>query len=199
MVRKSARLRLVDIDPEQLARDVGDQLASFVSHLAFKLAPRFMLHLQGPEEAPTDIGLTVQDLATYAIGRGGLDATVGEYCVSLIPLLGTPLDPSSGPLPLGLARWLEGETDTRNLDPESLADRVGLVITAALGREAIEGGHAVTAPQLAALASVSPDSVRRLVRTGEIKAPAANEIPAAEASRWLASRRPESPESSESN
>lgn len=93
----------------------------------------------------------------------------------------------SGPLPPILTRWLAGQVDADDLDPDSLEDRLALVITAALGREALDDGAPVSVGQLATLAGVSPDHVRLLGRRGEITVEG-GQVGAEEARRWLVGR-----------
>lgn len=182
-------LRLHQIDPADLGRACAEAVASHVGRLALPMSPGYTLDVRGPH-GDTGLALTVADLARYARGEGELEDAVESYAVELVPLLCSPLAQRSGALPPVLAGWLSGTVDVDGLDPDSLEDRLALVLTAALGREALAGGSPLTVAQLAALGGTSPDAVRRLVRDGELTA--TDERPmrvgATEARRWLAMR-----------
>jgi hypothetical protein len=186
MTRPPSTLRLIDIDPGALDRDLSAALAHHVARLALPLSPGLTVHVAGPH-GDTGIGLTAADLARYARGEGDLDDAVESYAVELVPLLASPLDPPSGPLPALLTAWLAGEVNVSDLDPSSLPDRLALVLTAALGREAVETGRPVTVAQLAALAGLDPNSVRRLARAGELDT-TDGAVSARDARRWLKAR-----------
>lgn len=183
-------LRLASIDPADLGRQCAEAVASHVGRLAVPMSPGYTLDVRGPH-GDTGLTFTVGDLARYARGEGELESVVEDYAVELVPLLCSPLAQRSGPLPPVLAGWLSGEVDVDDLSSDSLEDRLALVITAALGREALAGGSPLTVAQLAALGGTSPDAVRRLVRDGELVA-ASEERPmrvgAVDARRWLAMR-----------
>lgn len=186
MARPTATLRLADIQPDALSAAITEAMAHHVTRLAVPLSPGMTVHLDGPH-GDSGVGLSAADLARYARGEGGLDSTVEDYAVKLVPLLASPLAPVSGPLPPILTRWLAGQVDADDLDPDSLEDRLALVIMAALGREALEGGEPVSVGQLAVLSGVSPDHVRLLARRGEI-AVEGGRVSAEEARRWIAGR-----------
>lgn len=186
MAPPTTTLRLSDIAPDTLARDITAALAHHVSRLAAPLSPGLIVHVDGPH-GDAGIALTAADLARYARGEGGLDDIVESYAVELVPLLNNPLTPSTNPLPPVLTAWLAGEVNVSELDPDSIPDRLALVLTAALGREAVETGQPVTVAQLAALAGMDPNSVRRLARSGELPVDD-GEVPATDARRWLVAR-----------
>lgn len=183
-------LRLQQIDPADLGRQCAEAVAAHVGRLAVPMSPGYTVHVSGPN-GDTGLAFTVSDLARYARGEGELESVVEDYAVELMLLLCSPLASGTGAFPPVLAGWLSGEVDVDDLDPESLEDRLALVLTAALGREALAGGSPLTVAQLAALGGTSPDAVRRLVRDGELAA-ASEERPmrvgAADARRWLATR-----------
>ena len=179
-------LRLTAIDPTELGRAITAALAKHVARLAVPLSPGVTVHV-GAVAGDSTVGLAATDLARYARGEGRLDGPVQDYAVELVPLLAGPLaDP--GEIPPILRAWLDGEVNLSDLRADSLPDRLALVLTAALGREAMESGQPVTAAQLAALAGLDPNSLRRLARFGEIQTADHGAIPAAEARRWLAGR-----------
>ena len=175
---KSTSLRLASIDPDDLGRQCAEAVASHIGRLAVPLSPGYEVHF------------TVSDLARYARGEGGLESIVQDYAVELLPLLGSPLAAHTGALPAVVSAWLAGEVDVDDLAADSLEDQIALVITAALGREALDGGQPLTVAQLAVLGGTSPDVVRRLVREGELAAEGDRpmRVPAVDARRWLAAR-----------
>lgn len=178
-------LRLAAIDPDALGRDLAAAVAHYTSRLAVPLSPGYEIHV-GECHGDTTVGLTAADLARYARDGAPLDSTVEDYAVELVALLASPLD-DPGAIPATLTRWLSGDVDVRDFRADSIADRLALVITAALGRERIETGRAVTAAQLAVLGGVDPKSTRRLIQAGEIKA-RDGRVKATEARRWLSGR-----------
>lgn len=185
MARPTTTLRLSDIDPAALSADITGEMARHIARLAAPLSPGLTVHVDGPH-GDSGVGLSAADLARYARGEGGLDSTVEDYAVELVPLLSSPLATGSA-LPPVLTRWLAGQVDADDLDPDSLEDRLALVLTAALGREALDHRQPVSVGQLATLAGVSPDHVRLLGRRGEV-AVEGGQVSAEEARRWLAGR-----------
>lgn len=186
MARPTATLRLSDINPAALSAATTEAMAHHVARLAAPLSPGLTVHVDGPH-GDSGVGMSAADLARYARGEGGLDSTVEDYAIELVPLLASPLAPVTGPLPPVLTRWLSGQVDADDLDPSSLEDRLALVLTAALGREALDHRQPVSVGQLATLAGVSPDHVRLLGRRGEV-AIEGGQVGAEEARRWLAGR-----------
>lgn len=185
MARPTTTLRLSDIDPAALSAAITEAVAHHVGRLAVPLSPGLTVHVEGPH-GDSGVGLSAADLARYARGEGGLDSTVEDYAVELVPLLASPLA-TGGDLPLVLTRWLSGQVDADLLDPGSLEDRLALVLTAALGREALDHGQPVSVGQLAVLAGVSPDHVRHLARKGEVTVKD-GQVSAEDARRWLVGR-----------
>lgn len=182
-------LRLQQIDPADLGRQCAEAVAAHVGRLSLPLSPGYAVHVSGPN-GDTGLAFTVADLTRYARGEGELEDAVESYAVELMPLLCSPLASGTGAFPPVLAGWLSGEVDVDDLDPDSLEDRLALVITAALGREALGDGAALTVAQLAALGGTSPDVVRRLVRDGEMTATDERpmRVASVDARRWLANR-----------
>lgn len=205
MAPPTNKLRLSQIDPSQLARDVEDAIAHNLHRLAFVMAPRFEISIRDtervsptvaldPGEGPpppapsfTQIGQSVRDLALYARGLTGIDAPVQEYLITFLDALVPPLGDAQDAA--GLDGVLSGEDDVDLLAPDSVLDRLALVVCAALGRETIESGRAVRASWLAALAEVSSDHVRLLARRGELERDDDGEVLAKSASSWLAGRK----------
>lgn len=186
---KPTSLRLASIDPDDLGRQCAEAVASHIGRLALPLSPGYKVHVGGPN-GDTGLAFTVSDLARYARGEGALESVVEDYAVELLPLLGSPLAAHTGALPAVVSAWLAGEVDVDNLAADSLEDQIALIITAALGREALDGGQPLTVAQLAVLGGTSPDVVRRLVREGEVAAEGDRpmRVPATDARRWLAAR-----------
>lgn len=163
--RPTSRLRLRDLDPEALAREVTDAVLAHVLRLVDLTEP-------GRGSVPRldrDLSRSVRCLAAYARDGTPLDAPVGEYLVSMIPLYTSPM----------------GESEIADLssevDPET---PLGLVLVAAIARDRIATGveMVIHARELAVLAGLDVEHVRRLCRSGEIEQDAAG------ARRWLAAR-----------
>lgn len=204
MAPPSNKLRLSQIDPSQLARDVEDAIAHNLSRLAFVMSPRFEIVIRDtervsptvalepgeepPKPAPsfTQIGQSVRDLAVYARGLSGLDAPVQEYLITFLDVLTPPLGDAQDAA--GFDGVLSGDDDVDLLAPDSVLDRLALIVCAALGRETIEAGRPVRASWLAALAEVSSDHVRLLARRGELERDDDGEVLAKSARAWLDAR-----------
>lgn len=76
-----------------------------------------------------------------------------------------PTLPRVGDLPSAVG---EGTRDVDGLaDPEPTTP-LGLVISAALARETLEAGRAISAPQLAVLAGLDRDGILRLMAAGDM-------------------------------
>lgn len=169
-------LRLDGIDPTDLATATLHEAMSRVCNILTAIAPfgSFAILNNGK---PLDVsnvgssvaGLSVQMLASYAKTGAPLEegVSVEDHCVSLIPVAPDALDDA-------LATYPESE--------------LGLVISAALGRQAIKSGHRISTTRLAQLASLAPSRVRQLVTEGELKVDKSNEIAASVAERWLEAR-----------
>lgn len=186
---KPTSLRLSTIDPDDLGRQCAEAVAAHIGRLTLPLSPGYEVRVDGPN-GDTGLAFTVGDLARYARGEGALESVVEDYAVELLPLLGSPLAAHTGALPAVVSAWLAGDVDVDDLAADSLEDALALVITAALGREALDGGQPLTVAQLAVLGGTSPDVVRRLVREGEVAAEGDRpmRVPAVDARRWLAAR-----------
>lgn len=163
----TTRPRLSQVDPDALGQQTVAQMRDHLGRQAVAVG------LTVVEAGPADLAYTIADLARYARDGVALDAPVQEYLVSLIPLWSAPLGHAPSPLEI------EDEAD-----PD---EPLGLVIHAALAREAIEQGQPVTARQLGALAGVDAQHIRLLARDGEIDLDAGRAT-AKEARRWLSGR-----------
>lgn len=157
---------LRQIDPARLGEEVQAQARDHVHTLALAVGYEAQLVEYGP-----GIRHAVQTLAAYARDGVPLDAPVHEYLVSLIPLYQAPL----GDAPVDLDDEADATTE------------LGTVIRAALAREQLDAGRALTAAQLATLGSVTPAQVRHLGREGELWVEDGL-ISAAECRRWLGAR-----------
>lgn len=189
MAPPTNKLRLSAIDPAQLARDVEDAIAHNISRLAFVMSPRFEITIRDTSDRGTSftqIGESVRDLAVYARGLSGLDAPVQEYLITFLDVLTPPLGDAQDAA--GFDGVLSGDDDVDLLAPDSVLDRLALIVCAALGRETIEAGRPVRASWLAALAEVSSDHVRLLARRGELERDDDGEVLAKSARAWLDAR-----------
>lgn len=185
-------IKLSEIDPVQLARatvrDAHDRIIRQAMAIDAHLTP--VLYYGGlpttprpgwdgmtdPRPEDTTAGSAVVALTRYAQLGVEMDADVHEYCVSLIGIADEALDEVS-----------EGI----GADPEL---ELGVVVSAALAREAIDAGKAVSTRRLAILASTAWTTVRNAVAAAELNArpqkdrPSHHEVPAADARRWLGAR-----------
>lgn len=179
--------RLSAIDPQQLATEVCAGVLDHVAHLLLSVATSAAGQWRLPEpDGLLDLRYTVVTLAGYAQGRHGLDAPVEEYLISLLPLWQYAAHARGSVDTPEYDRAIRGDLD--DLDTDWRGQLV-LVMVAATGRQEIDGGHPVTVTRLAALASMSPDSVRLLGRQGEIALSGSPlHAEAAEARRWLSGR-----------
>lgn len=116
------------------------------------------------------LGHAVYALARYAQHGAPLDAPVEEY---LITLLGAHV-----------------EAVDEDLDEDPSSD-LGVVVRAALAREAVERGLRVGTARLATLAGLTQGRIRQLVTAGELQATKEGgdlSIAARDARQWLGAR-----------
>ena len=167
--------KIADIDPVALAREVLADALHRVNSTLFAIAPMSVYRLTNGigrtlnvEEAPSSStgGEAIVRLVRYAQTGAELDAPVQEYAITLMDFAGDALDDATAPSP---------------------ATALGAGLAAALGREAIGEGIAVTTTQLALLAGVTPQYVRRMVSTGEVRADGSS-VAAKDARQWLSGR-----------
>lgn len=175
-------LRLADLDPRTVGRAAARQVLEHLGRLAFKLSPGVTVDVYAPRprenQLPahgavvnqdldaTDVACTVAALAEYA-QRGCSEAApvwdwtsdemAADAIAETVAMLATDALGTEG----GLAEVLLGHAD-RDADP------LRLVLTAAWGRVQLARGEPLAAPQLAALAGLSPSRVRALRQAGEI-------------------------------
>lgn len=177
-------MRLADIDPGKLALDTCTALLDHVQRLLFEISPIGDIKTPGIEPSGL-IGCqlyhSLSDLATYAVHGGELDAPVHEYLVSLIPLYSSAIG--------------EGTSHVDGLVESEPKTELGVVIAAAVAREALALGKSVTPAQLAILAGVDRDYVLALASRGDLQgAKQAKEgrrawtITAKGAAKWLQAR-----------
>ena len=164
---------LREIDPDTLAADIESAVLNHVGSLGLELSPRYTLRVdEAASTSYTQIGEAVRRLARYACHGTRLDASVHEYLISLIPLYSA----------------VYGDTDVDGIQEDAdPTTALGAVIAAAVAREALSIGEAITTARLAVLASITPHQIRHLGREGEI-AIADGRIAADECARWLGAR-----------
>jgi hypothetical protein len=203
MARTTDAPRLATIDPEQIAHDVDERLDHYFDWLVTPLSPG--LSLRTDRAGPSGLALTAADTCRYAQGGlgGALDWETHEEardaCCQLLSVLwGRPADlhrPSYrnvGPL----TEVAGNPSVDENLADMDLADPLSLVLVAAWARLTLSAplnkaeAAGLTARQLAALAGLDPDAVRRLGRDGEIAFEGLRPAlaPPHEARRWLGAR-----------
>lgn len=178
-------LRLAEVDAGVLGEMAVSALLEQVAALEEGLLPGYRLSV-ARRRGQARLALEVQQLVRYAQGKASLAGTALDHIGVLRPLYDAAVEGTEMPARLG--QWVEGHVDTRYLGA-SLGDQLGIVITAALARDALGAGRPVTAPHLAVLAGVSPDSVRRLVRQGAIAGGDPTRISADAARDYLAAER----------
>lgn len=177
-------LRLRDLDPHTVALDTCRALLDHVQRLLFEISPIGEIKAPGidvDQLVGCQLYHSVRDLATYAVRGGELDAPVQEYLVSLIPLYS--------------AAFGEGTRDVDGLVESEPGTPLGVVIAAAVAREALAQGESVTPAQLATLAGVDRDYLLKLAAAGDL--PGARQskegrrawtVSAKGAKQWLATR-----------
>lgn len=167
--------KISDIDPETLARHVLADALHRVNRTLFAIAPLSSYRLTDGGSKTLDVeahptsstgGEAIVRLVQYAQTGAELDAPVQEYAITLMDFAGEALDDAADPSP---------------------ATAIGAVLSAALGREAIGYGQTVTTTQLALLAGVTPQYVRRMVSAGEVAA-SGSTVAAKAARQWLSGR-----------
>lgn len=171
-------IKLSEIDPQTLAVETLRRAYDDAHRVLMELSPMSVVDpitsggaslWAAVEASPTSsvAGHAIVALTHYAQSGAPLDADVHEYCVSLIPVAGEALDDVSEP------------------DPRT---PLGLVVSAALAREAIDRGLSVPLPRLGHLAGIGGSGMRMLVQRGELARDEDDRIAAADARRWLDAR-----------
>lgn len=180
-------MKLADVTPLVVAKEVCDLVAEHLGKLAFKMSPVMELR-QGrdPLESGTDLGVTVQDLTRYAQTGDSHPDEAWDAAQSVCEALYS----QAGVRGFGIGA-LAGDGE-----PESGIDAV---LLATHCRVQIAADKPVTARSLAVLAGVSKRYVNQLISKGELKATAGtrarggSEIPARDALVFLAGRVIEEP------
>jgi hypothetical protein len=170
---------------EELGRDAEQQALEYLAGLILRLDMSGKWQIDGA----IDLRVSVTVLAAYAKGLGTLDAPVVDYLQTICEALWIrPIDGVMYETPdLDLATG--GDLDSLKDD---LRGRLCLIMVAAVGRERLSQDEPVTVAQLAALASHSPDSIRRRGRDGTLrlrKRDGALTCSAADAQTYLAASR----------
>jgi hypothetical protein len=168
-------MRLHDIDGYALARQTVDDAIGEIHTRLIALVPMADYRLtlsDGRALSSASIGLfgvaeAVMRLTAYAQRGEPLDASVQEYCITLIPVASDALDDSGEPDP---------STD------------LGLVVSCALAREELAAGRPVSTTRLAALGGVTAGRVRQLVAAGDLAVGKDDKVRARDALRWLSGR-----------
>jgi hypothetical protein len=161
MARPTKFLRLSQIDPEDLAKEVEDHVVIYVQKLLLRLTPGYSVRM-GARHGDTDLSLSTRDLAAYAVRGDPLDAPVEEYVQSLVEALWPrPVDEGTYHTP-ELSEALESNLDSLE---DNLANRVSLVVAAAEARQSLAQGDGIDAAELGALAGCTEDHVRLVLRS----------------------------------
>jgi hypothetical protein len=117
---------------------------------------------------------SVYTLALFAQRGIYLGESVESCCLALVPA----------------CKLLSDNPLNEELDVDTMSD-LGLVISAALCRQSLRKGEAVTLPRLAHFAGLTPGRLRQMVDAGEIKASKGRRdrtISARNAVAWLSAR-----------
>jgi hypothetical protein len=171
-------------DPHTVALDLCRQTIDHVQSLLIPLSPIGTVatpSIDVDQLQSCELYLSTRRLAQYAVNGGELDAPVQEYLISLIPCY-------SAAVGSGTAE-IDGLVEAQ---PETA---LGLVIAAAVARDAMDNGKSVTPAQLAVLAGIDRQRVLQLITAGDM--PGAKQEPdgrrgwtiaARSARKWLSSR-----------
>jgi hypothetical protein len=184
MAPPTTSLRLRDVDPHTVALDLCRQTLDHVQSILIPLSPVGTVATPGidvDQLQSCELYLSTRRFAQYAVHGSELDAPVQEYLISLIPCY-------SAAVGSGTAE-VDGLTESQ---PDTA---LGLVIAAAVAREALDQGQRVTPAQLAVLAGMDRSRVLQLITAGDM--PGARQeregrrgwtVSAKGARQWLASR-----------
>lgn len=175
MAPPSKKPVLKDIDPKEIGVAASEAVLHHLARFATMMSPGVTINIHGdPRES--GLAMTVSDLCEWAQtgkGCGDTDArdTLQSVCEALYP---RAID--------------RGTYQVADFDEDANPDtEIGLVVVAAAARLAILDGEPLSPGRLAALASLSPQQVRHLMREGELESKD-GEIPAKVAKRWLSAR-----------
>lgn len=174
MANRGDQPLLSELDPKAVAEEVCGWVLDRANRLLFALGESASAHhLQ-----QSDLGLSVRELVLYAQEGAPhcADATPGDYVQTVVEALYTAAHP-------GVYPTVEGDWSS-NEEPEHAID---VVIRAALARERLSSRGSTPIGWLAPLGGCSVKRLRNLGALGEIKI-SDNEVPNAEARRWLESR-----------
>lgn len=173
--------RLRELTPSALSAEILAALEHFLSFsLGAALAPR-EARLTGHPNDSVGVALTACDLLERAQCGAPLDGELEDYLLSLSALYKPVVGDSGSDLE---ELWAGDPKQT----PDSLHGRLCTIVRACKAREALDAGEHPHTGWLAALASVSHQTVTAAVDSGEIKRVGAGRIDHADAVRWLESR-----------
>ncbi len=184
--------RLASIDPPRLAREVVAGVVNDIQGRALALAPGLAVlvdagELDGQRRRvadvlpETELYQSVLDLCAWAQRGDGHPDETHDVCLPVATAVYPgALDGSGESGPADLA----GEADPTT--------EVGLLLVAAFAREKLSQGRALSARELATLASLSVLQLRTLIKRGELRASGGADkdwtVKATEARRWLSGR-----------
>jgi hypothetical protein len=194
MARPTDKIRIQNIDPELVAADVDERMDKALSKMIESALLDVSLNIS---EAPvklhrsrtSNLAMTGRDLAIFAQQGlcGSLDwedhSCAADAAHELVSRL--------------YARPVEAlQSGSGNVGPldealdADLDDPLSLVLVAAWARWELSQGAPLTARQLAAIAGLDPDVVKRMGREGELRFNAERPatVNAKEAKRWLKAR-----------
>lgn len=167
--------RLGLIDPQALGLDAERKLIDHLASMHDALGTAF----KAPAAGRSPIFGEVRALAEYA-KTGQQPVNVEFFAASICRLLAAPLSAGT----------------PEDLYDRSIEDPLGLVVAAALARDALAHGRPIEAEQLAALSGLSERQIQEIVRAGAIQGARAVEargrklyaVEAKSARRWLCER-----------
>lgn len=189
MARTTTKPRLSKLVPAEIAADVEERVERFLGRLAAPLSPGLELHTR--RHGDTGIALTASALCEYA--QRGVPVwdwesweEAEDACAELVATLwGRIADAGTGSGDVGPLADPGEAAEEADLD-----DPLALVLVAAWARVTLAKDEPVMVRQLAALAGLDPDVVRRMADAGELalSGQRPRTADAGEARRWLSGR-----------
>lgn len=174
-------MKLTDIDPAALSRDVGNALRTHLARFATALPPGLTLHVVGDDVQSIGLALTAADLCRFAqtgdcADWGDASGAIDAAQSIVEGLYGRPADhlevaDDAGTQAAGAVA--DGDDDPapawwERIDGDTA---LGVVVRAGLARAwAQTGGPDIPLTWLAALAGLTPARMRQLVAAGELRA-----------------------------
>lgn len=174
-------MRLRDLDPEVVAREIVGWVGDHIAALSVALSPAIVTpHGMTPDAwRSTDVGLAAYVLTVYAqTGVAPDDAPVAEYMLSIGQALWTAAHPAvyqAVPYP-----WGEGAGEP--------VEAVDVMLCAVQARQTLASEGRISVRELAVLGGIAEQSLRRFSSRGGGPRVAAGSVECGEAREWLLGR-----------